>query len=108
MLQCLLTNVPVYRMTRASMPSPENPILGQAMAAVAQGTTAILALLQDQNAQTLLEKQVQPIWTLMAHTKKVCHCYKANGAPCLGAPLVPIHLMAHGPPNAPPLNVYWT
>src|ERR1043165_5640142 len=33
------------------MPSPENPILGEAMAAVAQGTTAIMQLLQDQNAQ---------------------------------------------------------
>ena len=33
------------------MPPPKNPILGQAMAAVAQGTAAIMALLQDQNAQ---------------------------------------------------------
>ena len=33
------------------MPPPENPILGQAVAAVAQGTAAIMALLQDQNAQ---------------------------------------------------------
>src|SRR3954462_2042554 len=51
MLQCLLTNVLVYRMTRANMPLPENPILGEAVAAVAQGTTAIMTLLQDQNAQ---------------------------------------------------------
>src|ERR1043165_3442867 len=33
------------------MPSPENPILGEAVAAVAQGTDAIMQLLQDQNAQ---------------------------------------------------------
>src|SRR3954467_10340934 len=51
MLQCFLTNVPVYRMTRGSMPPPENPILGEAVAAVAQGTIAIMQLLQDQNAQ---------------------------------------------------------
>src|SRR3954466_2288683 len=51
MLQCFLTNVPVYRMTRGSMPPPENPILRQAVAAIAQGTTAIMSLLQDQNAQ---------------------------------------------------------
>src|SRR4051812_10515044 len=51
MLQCLLTNVPVFRMTQESMPPPENPILGQAVLAVAHGTTAIMALLQDQNAQ---------------------------------------------------------
>ena len=38
-------------MTRANMPPPENPILGQAVAAVAQGTAAIMQLLQDQNAQ---------------------------------------------------------
>src|SRR4051812_39404661 len=34
-------NVPVYRMTRANMPSPENPILGEVVPAVAQGTAAI-------------------------------------------------------------------
>src|SRR3954469_8357899 len=51
MLQCSLTNVPVYRMTRENMTSPENPILGEAVAAVAQGTAAIMQLLQDQNAQ---------------------------------------------------------
>src|SRR3954470_23538728 len=38
-------------MTRANMPPPENPILGQAVAAVAHGTTVIMQLLQDQNAQ---------------------------------------------------------
>src|SRR3954471_24505623 len=51
MMQCLLTNVPIYRMTRASMSPQENTILGQAVAAVAQGTATIMALLQDQNAQ---------------------------------------------------------
>src|SRR3954464_6803630 len=44
-------NVPVYRMTRANMPPPENPILAEAVASVAQGTTAIMQLLQDQNTQ---------------------------------------------------------
>src|SRR3954467_14757261 len=38
-------------MTRANMSPPEKPILGQAVAAVAQGTAAIMPLLQDQNAQ---------------------------------------------------------
>src|SRR3954466_10474365 len=51
MLQCLLTNVPIYRMTRANMPPPENPILGEAVAAVTQGAAAIMQLLQDQTAQ---------------------------------------------------------
>jgi len=46
----LLIIVLFYRKVRASMPPPENPILGQAVAAVAQGTSAIMALLQDQNA----------------------------------------------------------
>src|SRR3954469_24610119 len=38
-------------MPRANMPPPENPILGEAVAAVAQGTTAILQMLQNQGAQ---------------------------------------------------------
>src|SRR4051812_17102029 len=38
-------------MMRENMPPPENPILGEAMAVVARGTTAIMQLLQDQNAQ---------------------------------------------------------
>src|SRR3954469_25127135 len=38
-------------MTRANMPPPDNPILGQAVATIAQGATAIMALWQDQNAQ---------------------------------------------------------
>src|SRR3954468_20675145 len=51
MLQCFLTNVTVYRMTQGSMPPPKNPILGEVVAVVAQGTAAIMRLLQDQNAQ---------------------------------------------------------
>ena len=57
-LQCLdslvssivrrLLNVPVYRMTRSSVPPPENPMLGEALAAVAQGTAVIMQLLQNQ------------------------------------------------------------
>src|SRR4051812_18997090 len=42
---------PCLQDTRANMPPPENPILGEVVAAVAQGTTAIMQLLQDQNAQ---------------------------------------------------------
>ena len=38
-------------MTQANMPPPENPILGQDVAVVAQGTTAIMQLLQEQNAE---------------------------------------------------------
>ena len=38
-------------MPRANMPPPENPILGEAVAAVAQGTAAILELLQNQGGQ---------------------------------------------------------
>src|SRR3954470_12770439 len=38
-------------MPRANMPPPENPILGEAVAAVAQGTAAILQMLQNQGAQ---------------------------------------------------------
>ena len=38
-------------MPRANMPPPENPILGEAVAAVAQGTAAILQMLQNQTAQ---------------------------------------------------------
>ena len=50
-LRCFLISVPVYRMTRGNMPPPENPILGEAGAAVAQGTAAIMQLLQNQTAQ---------------------------------------------------------
>src|SRR4051812_27718073 len=38
-------------MTRASMPPPDNPMLGEALAAVAQGTAAIMQLLQNQGGQ---------------------------------------------------------
>src|ERR1041385_8042895 len=38
-------------MPRANMPPPENPILGEAVAAVAQGTAAILQMLQNQGGQ---------------------------------------------------------
>src|SRR3954470_12187699 len=38
-------------MTRANVPPPENPMLGEALAAVAQGTTAIMQLLQNQGGQ---------------------------------------------------------
>src|SRR3954466_6480987 len=38
-------------MTRANGPSPENPMLGEALAAVAQGTAAIMQLLQNQGGQ---------------------------------------------------------
>src|SRR3954466_6961213 len=38
-------------MVRASMPPPENPILGEALAAVAQGTAASMQLLQNQGGQ---------------------------------------------------------
>src|SRR4051812_2300339 len=47
----LLINVLFYRMVRASMPPPENPMLGEALAAVAQGTAAIMQLLQNQGGQ---------------------------------------------------------
>ena len=47
----VLINVPVYRMTRSSMPPPENPMLGEALAAVAQGTATIMQLLQNQGGQ---------------------------------------------------------
>src|SRR3954467_3566528 len=30
---CLLINVPVYKMTRANVPPPENPMLGEALVA---------------------------------------------------------------------------
>ena len=33
------------------MPPPENPMLGEALAAVAQGTAAIMQLLQNQGGQ---------------------------------------------------------
>src|SRR3954466_13526716 len=36
---------------RASMPPPENPVLGEALVAVAQGTAAIMQLLQNQGGQ---------------------------------------------------------
>src|SRR3954471_13844367 len=35
-------------MTRGNVPPPENPMLGEALAAVAQGTAAIMQLLQNQ------------------------------------------------------------
>src|ERR1043165_8254760 len=38
-------------MTRSSVPPPENPMLGEALAAVAQGTDAIMQLLQNQGGQ---------------------------------------------------------
>src|SRR3954466_742469 len=38
-------------MTRSSVPPPENPMLGEALAAVAHGTTAIMELLQKQADQ---------------------------------------------------------
>src|SRR4051812_35718231 len=38
-------------MTRANNPPPENPMLGEALAAVAQGTAAIMQLLQNQGGQ---------------------------------------------------------
>src|ERR1041385_5340937 len=47
----VLISVPVYRMPRANMPPPENPLLGEAVTAVAQGTVAILQMLQNQTAQ---------------------------------------------------------
>src|ERR1041384_5696212 len=47
----VLLNVPVYRMTRSSVPPPENPMLGEALAAVAQGTATIMQLLQNQGGQ---------------------------------------------------------
>src|SRR4051812_24096318 len=47
----LLISVLFYRMVRARMPPPENPMLGEAMAAVAQGTAAIMQLLQNQGGQ---------------------------------------------------------
>src|ERR1043165_2540197 len=47
----LLKFVLFYRMVRASMPPPENPMLGEALAAVAQGTAAIMQLLQNQGGQ---------------------------------------------------------
>src|ERR1043165_5678299 len=51
MAACLLISVLFYRMVRASMPPPENPMLGEALAAVAQGTVAIMQLLQNQDGQ---------------------------------------------------------
>src|ERR1043165_74428 len=51
MAACLLISVLFYRMVRASMPPPENPMLGEALAAVAQGTAAIMHLLQNQGGQ---------------------------------------------------------
>ena len=48
---CLLITILFYRMVRASMPSPKNPMLGEALAAVAQGTAAIMQLLQNQGGQ---------------------------------------------------------
>src|SRR4051812_15308076 len=47
----LLIPVLFYRMVRASMPPPENPMLGEAFTAVAQGTAAIMQLLQNQGGQ---------------------------------------------------------
>ena len=47
----VLISVPVYRMPRANMPPPENPLLGEALTAVAQGTAAILQMLQNQTTQ---------------------------------------------------------
>ena len=47
----LLVSVLFYRMVRASMPPPENPMLGEALAEVAQGTAAIMQLLQNQGGQ---------------------------------------------------------
>ena len=47
----VLISVPVYRMPSANMPPPENPLLGEALTAVAQGTAAILQMLQNQTAQ---------------------------------------------------------
>src|SRR3954466_9347284 len=38
-------------MTRGNVPPPENPMLGEALAAVAQGTAAIMQLLQNQGGQ---------------------------------------------------------
>src|SRR3954462_7732064 len=38
-------------MVRAGMTPPENPMLGEALAAVAQGTAAIMQLLQNQGGQ---------------------------------------------------------
>ena len=38
-------------MPRGNMPPPENPILGEVVAAVAQGTAAIMQLLQNQTSQ---------------------------------------------------------
>src|SRR3954469_9983247 len=46
--QTLTLDIPVYRMTRSSVPPPENPMLGEALAAVAQGTAAMMQLLQNQ------------------------------------------------------------
>ena len=48
----VFSQCPVYRMTRGNPPpSPENPLLGESVAAVAQGTAAIMQLLQAQFAQ---------------------------------------------------------
>ena len=41
----LLISVLFYRMVRAIMPPPENLMLGEALAAVAQGTAVIMQLL---------------------------------------------------------------
>src|SRR3954469_5718585 len=38
-------------MVRASMPPPENPMLGEGLAAVAQGTAAIMQLLKNRGGQ---------------------------------------------------------
>src|SRR4051812_41388274 len=38
-------------MTRANVPPPENPMLGEALAAVSQGTTAIMQPLQNQGGK---------------------------------------------------------
>src|SRR3954467_267670 len=46
-------------MTRASVPPPENPMLGEALAAVAQGTAAIMQLLQNQAQRGDRQQQQQ-------------------------------------------------
>ena len=47
----LLIFVLFYRMVRASMPPLENPMVGEALASVAQGTAVIMQLLQNQGGQ---------------------------------------------------------
>src|SRR3954465_9573177 len=47
-------------MTRSNVPPPENPMLGEALAAVAQGTAAIMQLLQNQGQRGDRQQQQQP------------------------------------------------